>query len=230
MSRFCAVVFLLFVSFHSIGQTVRPSQPDLVGDIMLDYGFNFWSQDAERLRLDPWRSNSFSVYYNRMFKISDRLTFNPAVGLGFERYAFNDDFTWITDNEGSISLDTLSGVSLLKNKLQMTYLDVPAEIRFYPWKTVNGEGLFVGVGVIAGLRINTVAKIRYPNGTGGQVKNKLNQRLGVNDYRYGAQVRLGWRTFHVYFKYYLSEVFDGSPDGSGVSPTAVTFGLNLSGF
>ncbi len=230
MTRISAVAFFVFLSYTSFSQqSDRPSQPDLPGDILLDFGINMWSEDAEKLRLDPWRSNSFSVYYNRMFKISDRLTFHPAVGFGFEKYAFNDDFTWLKDAGGNIALDTLTGVGLTKNKLQMTYLEIPAELRFYPWKTLSGEGLFLGVGVIGGLRINTVAKIKYPVG-GGEVKSKLNQRLGVNDYRYGVQARIGWRTFHVYFKYYLSEVFDGSPDGSGISPTSSTFGINFSGF
>ncbi|XOV92962.1 MAG: hypothetical protein ACFHWX_22535 [Bacteroidota bacterium] len=237
MTRISVVVLLLAVSFSSSfaqqgsasTQTNRPSQPDLKGDIQLDFGMNMWSEDAERLRLDIWKSQSFGAYYNRMFKLTDRITFNPAAGLGFEKYAFNDDFTWLPDAQGIISFDTLTGVQLTKNKLQTTYFEIPLELRFYPFKTVTGEGFFVSVGAIAGARINTVAKIKYPAGS-GEVKNKLNQRLGVHDYRYGAQFRLGWRSFHVYYKYYLSNLFDGSPDGSGISPTTSTFGFTFSGF
>ncbi len=230
MIRLSVVVLLIFLAFSSFAQqSDRPSQPDLQGDIMLDFGLNAWSEDAEKLRLDMWKSNSFSIYYNRMFKLNNKITFHPAAGFGFEKYSFNDDYTWLTDNQGDISLDTLSGVNLTKNKLQVTYFEIPLELRYYPWSTNSGEGLFVGVGVLGGVRINTVSKIKYPVGS-GLAKTKLNQRLGVNDYRYGVHARIGWRTFHVYYKHYFSTLFDGSPDGSDSNPTTYTFGINFSGF
>ncbi len=231
MTRLSVVVLMLFVSFSTLAQQGdRPSQPDLPGDIMLDFGLNMWSEDTEQLRLDLWRSNSFSIYYNRMFKITNKFTFHPAVGLGIEKYAFNDDFAWLMDSQGTISLDTLSGgVSLTKNKLNITYFEIPFELRFYPKGTVSGEGMFVSVGAIGGLRINTNSKIKFANGE-GQTKRKLNQRLGVNDFKYGVQARIGFRTFHVFYKHYFSDVFDGSPDDSGLNPTAATLGINFSGF
>jgi len=230
MIRSSVVVLLIFLSFSSFAQqSDRPSQPDLKGDIMLDFGISMWSEDTDKLRLDMWKSNSFSIYYNRMFKLNNKFTFHPAVGFGFEKYAFNDDYTWLSDDQGDISLDTLNGVNLAKNKLQVTYLEIPLELRFYPWSTNTGEGVFVGAGVIGGVRINTVSKIKYPVGS-GLAKEKLNHRLGVSDYRYGVQARIGWRTFHVYYKYYLSNVFSSSPDGSDLNPTTSTFGINFSGF
>lgn len=230
MTRLSVVVLLLFVSLSSFAQqSDRPSQPDLPGDIMLDFGLNMWSEDTEKLRLDLWRSQSFGVYYNRMFKISNKFTFHPAAGLSFEKYSFNDDFAWFSDNQGQISLDTLTGVSLTKNKLGVNYFEIPLELRFYPTGTVSGEGFFVSVGAIGGLRINTNSKIKYPIGE-GEAKRKLNHRLGVNDFKYGVQGRIGFRTFHIFYKHYFSTVFDGSPDASGNNPTSSTIGINFSGF
>ena len=230
MKRISAVVLLLLASVQPFSQdSQRPSQPDLPGDLMIDFGLNMWSEDTEKLRLDLWRSHSLGIYYNKRFRLTDKFSFYTGLGFGIDKYAFNDNFTWLSDSQGKISLDTLTGVNLTKNKLVTTYFDIPIEFRFFPTGTVHGEGLFVGVGAIGGMRVDTNTKIKYLLGE-SDVKEKLDHRLGVSDLRYGVQARLGFRSFHIYYKYYFNSVFDGSPDESGRSPSSSTIGINFSGF
>lgn len=228
MKRFCGVVLmLLFVGFLSAQDKDRPTQPDLPGDFMIDYGFSFWNKKLPDLSTKAIGSNSVSLYYNRRFELNSHFSFNPAVGFGFEKYSLASQYTWVNES-GVISLDTISGVFLTKNKLMATYFEVPLEIRYHPLGTVKGEGWFIGVGVLGGLKMGSHTKIKY-DVAGETYKEKLYDSFDLTSYRYGLQFRFGFRSIHFYYKTYLSDLFSKSPDGTRI-PQGSTIGINISGF
>ncbi|MEQ8240152.1 MAG: outer membrane beta-barrel protein [Cyclobacteriaceae bacterium] len=229
MKTFGGVAILLFVANLTFAQDVnRPSQPDLPGDLMIDYGFNIWSPQVDELPVRAWGSNSLGIYYNKRFEISSRISFYGAGGFTFERVAFENDLTWVRDANGAVSLDTIGGIFMRKNKLVSTYLEVPVEFRIHPLKTVAGEGWFIGIGAIAGLRIGNHTKIKYDFGDETR-KEKLYGDLGLENFRYGLQLRFGFRSFHLFYKTYLNDAFSSPPTG-GNNPRMSTFGINFSGF
>ena len=110
----------------------------------------------------------------------------------------------------------------------MTYLDIPLEFRFHPQGTEDGEGLFLGVGVVAGLRLRAHTKWKYEN-NGETTREKQTGDFNLNSFRYGYQIRAGFRGVHLFYKRYLSETFQGDfPDGT--NPTMTTIGINVTGF
>ncbi|MFY0601183.1 MAG: outer membrane beta-barrel protein [Cyclobacteriaceae bacterium] len=231
MKRLCGIALLFFVAFQSLAQDdSRPKQPDLPGDLMIDYGFSYWSKKLDHLPVKVIGSNSVSIFYNRRFEINEKFSFHPGGGFSFEKYAFSGDNTWRFDNTtNKVGLDTLGGSGLTKNKLTTTYFEIPFELRYHPLGTVNGEGWFIGLGGIAGLRLASHTKVKYDEAT-GSIKEKVYDDFGLKAYRYGVQLRFGFRSIHFFYKVYLSDLFDSAPDLSGRMPRTSTIGINISGF
>lgn len=230
MIRLCGIALASILFFPSFAQeSSRPKQPDFPGDLLVDWGFNTWSNKPANLPIRPWGSNAFSIYYTQRFRIIDHVGINTGLGFTFDKYAFDSNYTWLSASNGAVSLDTIAGVELSKNKLVFNYLEVPLEVRIHPLGTVNGEGWFIGLGVVGGLRFNGHTKVKYSI-TDEDYKEKVYGAFDTNGLRYGLQARFGFKAIHVYYKMYLTDVFKSAPDASGKIPTASTIGISFSGF
>lgn len=230
MKRSIGVTILFLIALQSFAQnTDRPTQPNYPGDLMVDFGFNFWTEEVEDLPTKWWGSNSFGLYYTQRIRISDYLSFYPGAGVTWEKYAFETSNTWLQNADGTIGLDTLSGVGLTKNKLTATYFDVPLEIRIHPLRTVSGEGFFIGLAAIGGVRIGSHTKTKYELND-ETYKEKLYADFGLNRFRYGVQARFGFKSFHLFGKLYLNDLFDEKPVADQPNPGAFTVGATFSGF
>jgi hypothetical protein len=207
----------------------RPEQPDLPGDIMVDVGFNLISDDTDLLNTEFWPSKSVGIYYMRTFKINNYFTFNPALGLGLEKYGLADNANYVSNENRNIVFDTITNVRVRKNKLAVTYLDIPMELRFYPRETIDGEGLFIGVGGVIGFRVRAHTKVKYDLFEDTRIE-KTTGRFGLSDFRYGLQIRAGWKGAHLFFKQYFSPMFNDGRGPLGAEPTAFTLGINITGF
>ena len=211
----------------------KPFQPNLEGDLMLDYGFSFWNIKLPDLPVKPFGSNSVGLYYNRRLEINDHFAFHPAIGFTFDKFAFTGNHTWkLSDNlSDGVQLDTL-GLLLSKNKLMATYLEIPIEFRYHPLGTVDGEGWFIGVGGMFGLRTGAHTKIKYDLDR-ETYKEKFYDDFGLKSYHYGVQFRFGFKNVHFFYKIYLSDLFNSQPDAGRSDskiPRAATIGINVSGF
>lgn len=227
---FGVVILTVFISVNSFAQDdTRPKQPDLPGDIMLDFGFNFWDNQPDNLPAHAWGSNSFGIYYNQRVRFNDHISMHLTPGFTFEKYSFNSTYSWLNQQNGTVSLDSLTGVAMEKNKLVANYLEIPVEFRIHPLGTVNGEGWFIGLGFIGGARIGAHTKVKYNLGD-NTVKEKVYDDFGINSFRYGYQIRFGFKSFHLFYKSYLNDVFKSAPSADGVLPRAFTFGMTFSGF
>lgn len=237
MNRLCGIAFLLIISFQSIAQDdSRPYQPDLKGDLMLDFGFSYWSLKHKELPLEGIGSNAVSFFYNRRFELNDHFAFHPGVGLSFDKYSFSGSNIWSLQTQSALDtdrilfpLDSLIGGNTTKNKLNVAYFEIPLEIRYHPLGTEEGEGWFIGAGIIGGLRIGANQKIKY-DFEGETIKDKSYQDHDLKGFRYGIQFRFGFRNIHLYYKNYLSDLFDNSPFSDNKMPNASTIGINISGF
>lgn len=212
-------------------EDARPYQPDLEGDLMLDYGFSYWSIKQDQLPGRVIGSNAVSLFYSRRFKMNNHFAFHPGIGFSFDKYAFSGQQTWVFDNNArEYSLDTIFvGAILTKNKLVSTYFEVPLEIRYHPLGTEKGEGWFIGVGLVGGLRLSSHTKVKFDTNQ-NSFKEKNFDSFELKNYRYGVQFRFGFRSIHLYYKTYLSDLFDTSPFIDGRIPQASTIGINISGF
>ena len=216
-------------------------RPDIPGELMVDIGFNVWSSMPGALERKTWASKSISVSYLRRKVLSGKLSFYYGVGIGMEKMSLGDTVTlssatFVDGSDASADLDSLTSVAMTtlpegnfsKNKLATTYLDIPIEFRFHPLGTQDGEGLFLGVGGIVGVRLNAHTKWKYD--LNGETRTqKISGKFNLNSFRYGYQVRAGFRGIHIYYKRYVSNVFK-DPFADGFNPVMTTVGINVTGF
>ena len=229
MKKVLGLIILYLNFFFGFGQEEkRLQQPDIPGDIMLDFGFNLLMNNNELINTKIFPSRSFGIYYMAKRKLSDRFIFNPAIGFTFEKIGFADRANYQLNNLKTISWDTVEVGELKRNRLAITYLEAPLEFRFYPNKTVNGEGFFVSFGAALGVKIASKTKIKYKLG-GANLKEVNVANFGLSDFRYGILARVGFEKVNAFMKYYLSNVWRRAPIAQGTS-SQFTFGINLTGF
>ena len=209
-------------------------RPDIPGELMVDVGFNVWSSMPGVLERKIWASKSIALYYTKRKAFGSKLSLNYGGGFGIEKISLGDSST-LTSNFLYADIDSLAAVAIVpnsqnfdKNKLAITYLDILLEFRYHPLGTEDGEGLFLGVGGIVGLRLNAYTKWKYDN-NGETTRQKVSGKLNLNSFRYGYQVRAGFRGVHIFYKRYFSDVFKDS-FGDGSNPVLTTVGINLTGF
>jgi hypothetical protein len=221
------ILSLFLFTLASLGQEKeRPSQPDLPGDFVFDFGLSMLYQSDE-LENKPWKSTNFGAYYMYTLKLNNFVTVNPQLGFTFERHDFFNAVNFLETDEREIVFDTIADVPLLKNKLITNYLELPLEIRFYPLKTIEGEGIFIGIGGSIGLRTASFTKIKYTVDNENR-KASLNDAFDLNAIRYGLQARIGLKGVNLFYKVYLSDMFNEGPGGT--NPRTMSFGINVTGF
>ena len=235
------VGFLLLAgSVASFGQK-QLARPDIPGDLMIDVGLNYWDEEPLFIDQAGWRSKSISFYYVKRKALNDKFSFYYGVGLGLEKIGLGDSLTFSSgvllngddnnpDNDGISPLELTSlseEISYDKNRLAVTYLDVPIDFRFHPKGTQDGEGLFLGVGGIVGLRLNSHMKYKFDEND-ETVIEKVKGGYNLSTFRYGVQARVGFKGVHLFYKQYFNDMFK-DPIGSA-SPRMTTIGINLTGF
>jgi len=207
----------------------RYAQPELPGDLMIDFGFNFLYDAPPEMDETFFGSRTFGIYYSQRVQLNDYFTINPGIGFTAEKIRFGEPLNFQENDEGLIVFDTLRDFgSIRNNKLAVNYLEIPLEFRYYPLRTIGGEGLFIGVGGIFGLRVESHTKIKYTLNQEDRAQ-KLRAKFGLENLRYGIQARIGLRGIHVFGKYYFSDLFGTSPI-EGSNPRFWTLGINVSGF
>ncbi len=234
MNKIIGTGLCLLLAFFSVAQgsnESRYAQPELPGSIMIDIGMNSMNGAPDELDINAFNSRSVGIYYSHVFKISDRFTFLPAIGITAEKWRIDNSLNFQLDDQNAIVFDTLRNRGGLRtNKLAINYVDIPLELRFYPWKTVGGEGLFVGIGGIIGARIESHTKIKYDS---DQIRRteKVRDSFGLERFRFGVQGRIGLNGIHLFAKYYLTDIFEsGAAPGGTATPSQLSFGINISGF
>lgn len=231
---------MVFSFFSTAQETLN--RPDIPGELMVDVGLNYLDDEPLTIDQSGWTSKSVSFYYTRRKLFGEKFALNYGVGLSMEKLSLGDSTTLfsqyyngMTGDFEPVSIQPLINddpddnpfFSYDKNRLAITYLEVPVDFRFYPRGTEAGEGLFIGVGGIAGIRLNSKVKLKYDY-AGETVINKTSGEFNLNSVRYGVQFRAGFKGVHLFFKQYMSDLF--KDELGQADPRMTTIGINVSGF
>lgn len=228
------------------------ARPDLPGELMVDLGFSLWSETVSDLDQEFWPSKSVGIYYLKSKELNEKFRFNYGLGFSMDKIGFktnvdsiaeSSDFVNLTLNPstGDIVFSSTVGASdsinFNKYSFKNTFLEIPLELRFYPGGTEEGEGFFMSIGGMLGLRLKSKDKLVF-DFDGEKFKSKSSGDFGSSNFRYGVQARLGFRGVHLFYKQYFNNVFRedmkvitfDNPSGQTFNTKMVTFGINITGF
>ena len=235
------LVVFIFFQFSSFAQSSSEnkinleSNFNLPGYLKLDFGFTLVENKGHSLKSDLFPSRSLDLYYSKPLFLSKDFSFNPGIGISNDRLSFSNDVilseSFDVDGNRNIIIDTLS-FSPDKNSLKSTYLVVPLDFRYYFGSgSYDKRRFFIGFGGEIGLLLNSSTKLKQTiNNSANLVKNKKD--FGINDLKYGLSFQIGVGNFHIYYKRYISNLFDDNslPKYENVNPNINKVGISFSIF
>lgn len=246
MSRFLILISFLFVTSQAFSQDAANTEkknitrstpsPDFPGEFVVDYGLNYFIDPSPEMRTRPWQSPTINIYYAYPFKLGEsRFSFNPAIGLGIEGFAFKDPVTLI-DSVGLTRMKALEDVPLYEDsdglsftKLNSTYVDIPLELRVHSRKNDHRRSWLLAVGFKAGFLINSGTKVKYTE-FGARKVNKNRHHYNLNSLRFGPIARIGYGPITFWGHYRINKMFQGNKSANFENPGMFSFGISLATF
>ena len=146
------------------------------------------------------------------------LTVGPE--FAFNNYMLEGNNKWVNQNGLTSVVREASDRQYQKTKLATSTLTVPLMLQ------LNTRGHFrLGAGGFAGYRLASWTKLKYFE-NGSTYKDKDYGSYNLNDWQYGLQGVLGYKSLTLFVKYNLNPLFR---DGQGLQAQTLSFGLRLLG-
>ncbi len=204
-----AIIFslLIFIGLGAFAQPVAESTMkkisigyDLYTSIYLDMPTGINTRTINQ------GANVF-LMYNHMAS-NNGFSFAGGFGISSENLYLKNAFVPNVKADSISFVNTTLGVNVTLSKLNVTYIDLPLEVRY-----VTDKKMRFTLGMKFGFLIDSKTKYKgdgidmegVQTGYGTHVKYKsVNQLESV---RYGVQARIGWKWIHVYGYYSLNKMF-----------------------
>lgn len=225
---FLVSILLMSFSFEAVSQVISESAKRKF-TVGVDVFTDIWMYDINPLYMDQsfelrtiQQGATAFIQYNMPIGKQQLASF--AVGLGIRNHNMYSNSV-IED----VKADTIkfvgipSGVDYRKSKVNLTYLDLPIEIKLR-WK--NGFKLVPGFKV--GYRIDSKQKYkgdRFDEEV--MVKEKTKTIRQTEDWSYGFTMRIGYKVVSLYGYYQISNIFE-KEKGPEMSPISV--GITITPF
>ncbi|HSI78578.1 MAG TPA: porin family protein [Lunatimonas sp.] len=240
MNKLTIILIALLISYQANAQEKERTQiggrPNIAGDLFLDFGFNFLNNRPDDLNTRFFASRIVNIYYQASVPLGNNtgFSFNPGIGLGLEKLAFQDNQTLIPNPVVGLNSSQLADVLDIyeearrvdKYNISINYIDIPLELRYHVNRTNYNKGFRAAVGGKIGILYNSHTKIAVTDASDTSMQVKNRQDYGFSPIRYGVFTRLGFPGFSVWSYYGLNSVFE---EGKGpFSTEASQFNLGLS--
>lgn len=154
--------------------------------------------------------------------ISDYVGIYSGLGIQFNNYKFNGDYTLSTVNDTLVAFVD-PNIDLRKNKLKLAYLTVPVMLEFNTSRH-RDDSFHIAAGLVGGLRIGSKYKQKFKDRETGEVdKLKVKSDFNVAPFKLDAMARVGFGWFTLFGSYSITELFEDShnpeihPFSAGIS-------------
>ncbi len=215
---------ILVMGILSLGLSVQAqdkvNMPPVVKKVTLGYDLynTFWMDmpTGFNTRVINQGFNTFLMYNHTMNK-KGNLSFAGGVGLTSENLFLKKAYIPNTNADSIAFAEMPNGVKAKRSKLNMTYLDIPIELRF-----VTKNQMRFTLGLKFGFLINskTLYKGNALDGSGTKVHVKQRDVNSLEGTRFGVQARIGYKWIHAYAYYSLNKVFKADK-GPQVYPISI---------
>ena len=216
----------------------KAGRPDIPGDLMVEFGFN-WVQESSPIGFNTIKSKTFNAYYLYEMNIGESaFSFHPGIGIGTEKYAFEQDLTlgYGFDSLGNeevqyVALDSIYGIgtSYKKSQINPNYVDIPLEFRWRSRKYDARSSIKITVGGKVGFLFDSKTKVKYTE-DGETKKTKQKEKFELSTFRYGVYGKVGYGGFSAFYYYSISDLFNKDKGPMGTTMYPMTFGLSLALF
>ena len=203
--------------------------------VVLDFTYDMLLNTPDSVSTKGF-SRGFNVYF--MYDVvlgKSRFSVAPGLGLGTNNYFHNNNIT--SDSLGTYFTKISDNIDSKKNKINLTYVDIPVEFRFRSKPNAKNNSWKLAAGIKAGIIIQSkwkykgeeirAEKLDNPSfASGSEVKFKEFNIENLNRFRYGLTLRGGYGMWNAFIYYSLSDLFE---DGRGPRMTPLSFGISING-
>ena len=197
-------------------------------DLAVSYGFLNLTEDAgsfnpfeESSEMRIGNSHSFELQARRERQLGSFTSpFFIRYGLAYrsDTYMPKKPLVTVQDTD-SIFLEEFSGGRVKRSKLRNVYLTFPVEFQWvlnpeyaeYEGKKYldNQKKQFrIGLGAYAGIRLRSIAKVKYYNENDKFRKYDFTLDSGVNSFLFGAKFSVGYGGINLFIKKDLTPIFN----------------------
>lgn len=167
--------------------------------------------DDQFLDNDILRSNVLNLnllqYSRGIQQVRNNIGLVTGLGLSFKSYHLNSNTTITLDENKLVRPTRLYYDSNQKSKLSLFYLEMPILLELQiPVNHVNNR-FYISAGIIGSKRLESHTKIKYRK-NGKKEKLKSPGDYSTNDYKLAATLRLGYRSYNLFFSYDLIPLFE----------------------
>jgi len=215
--------------------------------INFDLGLNNYLQNGkfpndnnEPYSLSPWGSWYFSIGSVYKSQLSGKLFLEYGANVSWHNFKFENDKIRIQKNANGVTfVEDPTVTDFVKSKLGTTHLNISLVpvidfgkkqiVRKKVWERWDNDGdrykngFRIGLGGYAGYKLASHAKYVIEEDN-DKKKNKDKDSFYLNNWRYGARLRIGFRGTDIFFNYDMNELFS---EDKGPSLNAFSFGITL---
>jgi hypothetical protein len=154
------------------------------------------------------------------------IIFGPE--FSFNNYMLEGNNKWVSQNGITSAVAETNGRQYQKTKLATSTFTVPLMLQFsFREKDEHTgrshQGFTIGAGGFAGYRLGSWTKLKYFE-DGNTYKDKNSGSYGLNDWQYGLQGVIGYRSLTFFAKYNLNELFR---EDQGPKAQTLSFGIRF---
>jgi len=209
-------------------------------DFSIDLGMNNYLENGKfpdegnaNYTVKPFGSWFVSLNAVNETHISGAFSLQWGGGLNWYNFKFQYENIRVSkDDDGVIFEEDTRDVAPVKSKLTASYLNVHL-VPMLDFGKKDGRGSWceigssngfrVGLGAYGGYRLGNHTKSVYEV-NGDKQRDKSNDGLFLNNWRYGARLQLGFKDTNFFVNYDLNELFS---EGNGPKLNAFSFGISL---
>ncbi|MFT7588081.1 MAG: hypothetical protein ACI959_000287 [Limisphaerales bacterium] len=249
MIRYCFLFLLAFSCSGLFAQDDEDNQgrfdEQVIGNtdsrdrLIMELNWNRWLNTPDSFNVQN-KSRGFNFYFFYDIAIGgENVAIAPGIGISNSNI-FHDSFLGQdTDSLSATFEQTLvdpfsESLDFKKNKISLTYLEIPIEVRFRTNANDKGQRFKIGLGFKGGLLINSHSKYVGDDTRAGAlpnnpdfVKYKEHKIPNLRTFRYGATARVGYGSVNLHAYYGVSTVFETD---KGPEANSLEIGISFNPF
>ena len=234
MKTYIALIILILISFSGFSQDsiIQKHEKNNGKDILiLDLFTDLWQDVPTNVNVRAI-NQGVNIYAMLNYPIANS-NFSLAAGLGVSSHNFYSDATPIIGESGTsfIKLDEKhqKKVDYSINKINVTYIDIPIEIKFKT-RAERSKRFKASIGCKIGYNISNHTKYRGEDvieNTSDYITLKKSNIKNINDWNYGITARIGYGRYNLMAYYSLSKLFEKNK-GPQIYP--ISIGISITPF